>query len=264
MIKFEIIDSLPSTNARLREMRAFTQAPYCIMALEQTAGRGQRGNVWLSTKNENILCSILWAPTNLKAIDQFALSQAVCLAICNVLKRQCNVEALIKWPNDIYVGNKKLAGILIENSLKGSMVQNSIIGIGLNLNQAEFHPSLPNPVSVKQLTDIDHHPLLFLKGLLKELEILLPQIENIEARNILHKKYLHNLWRMDGLFYPFIDRTVGAEASRLSENPDGPEAPHAFEMTAVIEDVTPTGYLHLRDGDGILRVFAFKEVEFVL
>lgn len=264
MIDIIKLQSVPSTNSWIKENNTNLSAPCAVRAIEQTAGRGQRGNVWLSAPEKNLLFSLLWRPAELKAINQFALSQAVTIAVCRTLTQIFSIEAKIKWPNDIYVGDKKIAGILIEHSLKGSMIDYSIIGIGLNVNQTEFPGTLPNPTSTRIVTGKTEATDFVLTTLLKHLEAILPDAESAEGRSDIHKIFMSLLWRNDGKLHPFIDRTVGAEAARFSENPDGPGAPHAFPMMATIEAVAPTGHLHLRDADGILRVFAFKEVEFVI
>lgn len=264
MIEIQHFKTLGSTNTWIKENIDLLQAPVAVMTDEQTAGRGQRGNIWLSAKGENLLCSILFEPENLPAMSQFSLSEAVALSICNTLQTQFNIKADIKWPNDIYVDGKKIAGILIENSLKASKVAHTIIGIGLNLNQSTFPPELPNPTSAVLLSGKEANPEDVLGILLREMEAMLPLVSQESGRDSLHKAYTEKLWRNDGKLHPFIDRTVGAEASRFTENPAGPAAPHAYEMMARIEHIAPTGHLHLRDSEGTLRVFAFKEVEFKL
>lgn len=115
-----------------------------VRAERQTAGRGQRGHRWMSTA-ENLLLSYVWEG-RLAVAGQFALSQAAALSVCDVLAA---LDPRIKWTNDIYIGDRKVAGILIENDLKGGVVARSIIGIGLNVNQSDFDPDLPNPTSVR-------------------------------------------------------------------------------------------------------------------
>lgn len=113
----------------------------------QTEGRGQRGSRWESRPGENLMFSILFKPESLRAQDQFALSQVCSLGVAEYLEDK-GLAAKIKWPNDVYVGDRKICGMLIENVLSGGMVSVSIAGIGINLNQREFSPELPNPTSV--------------------------------------------------------------------------------------------------------------------
>jgi BirA family biotin operon repressor/biotin-[acetyl-CoA-carboxylase] ligase len=122
-----------------------------VSALEQTKGRGQRGNRWSSQPGENLTFSLVVKDFRIKANEQSAISQATALSLVDLLSRH-EIKARIKWPNDIYAGDEKICGILIENSLKGSEIDWSIIGIGLNVNQTAFPEDLPNPTSMKLCT----------------------------------------------------------------------------------------------------------------
>lgn len=148
--KKEIIwfESVDSTNDQAR--RIFEELPdhSVLAARQQTAGRGQRSNIWLTEGGKNLTFTIVLKNlTGLKAKDQFELSQLTALSVVDFLALN-NIEAWIKLPNDIYVGSQKICGILIENTLRGDSLCSSIIGIGLNVNQTVFDPSLPNPVSM--------------------------------------------------------------------------------------------------------------------
>jgi BirA family transcriptional regulator, biotin operon repressor / biotin---[acetyl-CoA-carboxylase] ligase len=143
-----------------------------VIAKQQLQGRGQRGASWESEPNKNLTLSILLQPTFLRTEDQFQLNKAVSLGVAEFISspliplspRRGGVRSgtllwgesgergdvvSIKWPNDIYIGNKKIAGILIENSVSGNKLQQSIIGIGININQEKFSAELPNPTSLK-------------------------------------------------------------------------------------------------------------------
>ena len=122
-----------------------------VVADYQTAGRGCGTNRWESERGKNLLFSVMLHPENVPANRQFQISRAISLAIVDALGEWVG-DLSIKWPNDIYWRNGKLAGILIENSLQGSMIRDSIIGVGLNVNQRAFHSDAPNPVSMYQLT----------------------------------------------------------------------------------------------------------------
>ena len=122
----------------------------------QTSGKGQGKNVWQSEDGKNLLFSIALDMSFLKAENQFLLTQIVSVTMIDVLKKYLPEESLfIKWPNDIYFNDKKIAGILIKNEIKGMMMGTSIIGIGLNVNQTSFDESLPNPISMKMITGND-------------------------------------------------------------------------------------------------------------
>ena len=116
-----------------------------ILADEQTAGKGQMGNTWESTHSYNLLCSIVWKPDNLSVSEQSKISWMVCLALHKLLLR-FGIDSTIKWPNDVYVGTQKIAGILIENQLEGKQISWVIAGIGLNVNQCQFES--PNATSI--------------------------------------------------------------------------------------------------------------------
>ncbi|MFT5645469.1 MAG: BirA family biotin operon repressor/biotin-[acetyl-CoA-carboxylase] ligase, partial [Aureispira sp.] len=116
----------------------------------QYAGRGQIGSKWESAVGENIILSVILYPKFLPIQTQFKLNQVVALAVYDLLKEYIfPVDQLsVKWPNDIYIKDKKIGGILIENKLKGSLLASAIVGVGLNINQTNFLPNLPNPTSL--------------------------------------------------------------------------------------------------------------------
>lgn len=123
-------------------------------ALEQTAGKGQRGKSWLTTPNLNIMFSTVIIPGLLPG-RQFWLSATVALACYDFYKKYAGDETRIKWPNDVYWRDRKAGGILIENVFRGADWLYAVVGIGINVNQVVFDPSLPNPVSLKQITGRD-------------------------------------------------------------------------------------------------------------
>ena len=211
----------------------------------QTAGRGQTGNGWESEKGKNLLCSILVESRKTKDKRLFDFNVAVSVAVRRVLGEGFT----IKWPNDIYYGDKKVAGILIENVIIGSEVKYSIAGIGLNVNQTEFCSDAPNPISLKQITGMDY-----------DLEELMEQVYT-EVQKALNEdvwgEYLAHLYRRDG-FWPFVEREV---STMPTMNADG-QAEGIF--MARIEDVLPTGEIVLRDQEGNERIYHFKQVRYVL
>ncbi|MBR5703916.1 MAG: biotin--[Bacteroidales bacterium] len=152
----EWLDCTDSTNSELRRRLDSLDNLSVIAARFQTAGRGQGDHIWVSPNAENLTFTVLFrfgeggiAP--LPALEAVRITHAATLALHSFLADE-GVQARIKWPNDIWVGDRKICGMLIENVLDGQNVGCSIIGIGLNLNQKEFDPSLPNPVSLYQLT----------------------------------------------------------------------------------------------------------------
>ena len=145
------LERVDSTNDEARRHISEIDNLSVLSALEQTKGRGQRGNRWSSQPGENLTFSLVVKDFRIKANEQSAISQATALSLVDLLSRH-EIKARIKWPNDIYAGDEKICGILIENSLKGSEIDWSIIGIGLNVNQTAFPEDLPNPTSMKLCT----------------------------------------------------------------------------------------------------------------
>ena len=145
------LDSTESTNRAAREAIPHLDNLSVIAAVEQAAGRGQGTHTWHSTPGMNLTFSILYKPSALPDKDMIAITCATTLGIRDYLCSH-GIEARIKWPNDIWVGNKKICGILIENILDGGNISASIIGIGFNLNETDWPQELPNPVSLSNLT----------------------------------------------------------------------------------------------------------------
>ena len=145
------LERVDSTNDEARRHISEIDNLSVVSALEQTKGRGQHGNTWLSMPGENLTFSLIVKDFRIKANEQSAISQATALSLTKILGRY-GIEARIKWPNDIYAGDNKICGILIENSLKGMEIDWSIIGIGLNVNQTSFPEDLPNPTSMRLCT----------------------------------------------------------------------------------------------------------------
>ena len=144
------LESISSTNLYLKELSQKLDIKHgtIVCSKIQTSGRGQGDNTWFSEKEGGLTFSLLMKPDiSLDLI--FVLNKLIAISICNFLY-SFNIHAKIKWPNDIYVGHKKIAGILIENSFNNKVYQ-SIVGIGLNVNQVVFPTSLPNPISMKMI-----------------------------------------------------------------------------------------------------------------
>lgn len=238
-----------STNSYLVRNAGELESPVMVTAGCQTAGRGQRGNSWESDTDANLLCSVMWCPENFPAISQFSISEAVALSIVAALHDTAGIEAKVKWPNDIYVGDKKIAGILIENALARKSLVRTVIGAGINLNQKEFRSDAPNPVSVYNLTgrpvDIEEFRLSFVAHLKSGFELSLEE----SGRHRLHEEFMRQLWRGGDEAAPYRDVASGES------------------FMAVIDHIEPTGHLVLRETvptTGRLRRYAFKEVEAVI
>ena len=145
------VAKIDSTNSALCNMLQEQKLPdgFTLYTYHQTQGRGQRGNQWESEPNKNLLLSTLIKPKELPIEHNFLLSEVVALAVKKTLDQHC-CDISIKWPNDIYWKDKKIAGILIENTWMGRFVNTCIAGIGININQTNFLSDAPNPISLKQ------------------------------------------------------------------------------------------------------------------
>ena len=133
------VDETESTNAYMKKLvrEERPEEGSLVIADFQTGGRGQMGNSWFSSKGDNLLFSLVIYPKTVRANEQFIISRIASLAIKNTLDQFVD-DIRIKWPNDIYWNDKKIAGILIENDLQGNTIDNSVIGIGINVNQEMF------------------------------------------------------------------------------------------------------------------------------
>ena len=171
-MKITHFKTLESTNAYLQNLlnEGVDIVDNIIVADFQTSGKGQGKNIWQSEDGKNLLFSVALDMSFLKAENQFLLTQIVSVTMINVLKKYLPEESLfIKWPNDIYFNDKKIAGILIKNEIKGMMMGTSIIGIGLNVNQTSFDENLPNPISMKMITGNDFDLKLILNDICQQL-----------------------------------------------------------------------------------------------
>ena len=172
------IDSTESTNAlAMRAASEGTAIPGTAwFAHEQTAGKGQRGRVWYSEPGKNLAMSILLEAPWTDPSSAFPLSAATALACMDALDEMRLDAACIKWPNDIYLGDRKLGGILIENLVRGTRWTYAVLGIGINVNQTHFDPSLPNPVSILQATAKEMPPVSLAKSICAKLEARLESL----------------------------------------------------------------------------------------
>lgn len=189
-------DTLESTNnycklLDLTQVEEFT----VICARNQTAGIGQQGNVWVSEPYKNLTFSLILKPTFLPASDQYQLTIAISVAVAETVSQLLpNHRTYIKWPNDIYVGDRKICGTLTINQLTGNEISSAICGIGLNVNQTVFPQWVPNPTSLKLLTCKDYDIEELLSLLTCNIEKCYLELHH-DARN-LHAKYMERLYRL--------------------------------------------------------------------
>lgn len=238
-----MLDEVESTNAHLKQLlgEQYLDEGSVVVADFQTQGRGQLGNSWFSSKGDNLLFSLLIRPDNLPANQQFIISRIASLAIKNTLD-QFTDDIRIKWPNDIYWQEKKIAGMLIESNLQGGTIESCIVGVGLNLNQQVFPAELPNPVSLRQITGTVYDKTYVFGSLLEEFFRLYRSFQRGETQNI-EDEYMRDLYRVND-YYWYEDKNGRFQAK--------------------IDNVQPSGHLVLRTLDNNEeRIYAFKEVAFL-
>lgn len=238
-MNIKYIEKTTSTNDLIREQNHNLSL---IWVDEQTKGRGQRGNSWESEVEKNLTFSVMTHPIFLAAENQFIISKAVSLAIVDTLLVY-GINAKIKWPNDIYVNNKKICGILIECDVSGNgMLQRTVIGVGININQKIFKSEAPNPTSMVLEKSCEFSREEILEVFSRNFENLYMMIpENLITP--IHNRYFDSLYRNDNNYYTFKDK-------------DG-----LFE--AKICSITRYGALVLRDKQSVEREYQFKEVEWI-
>lgn len=248
--KYKVItvDSTESTNTYAQALPEATDTtPVVVITDNQTAGRGQRGNTWESEPGKNLTFSLVMYPRYIAPARQFELSMLVSLGIMNALRTMVdNPERLkVKWPNDIYFGDCKIAGILIENSLTATAIDRTVIGIGLNVNQTSFQSDAPNPISLIHTTGVAFDRDAVLDKVVTCIVDMVDDYEYNDEPDELSYMYNMALWRRDDKAHQWA-------------LPDGT----VFE--AAIERVGLDGTLSLRHSDGILVSYRFKEVTPVL
>ena len=234
------LDITASTNDDARDEKY--REGDVVWADFQTAGRGQRGHLWHSRKGENLTFSVVLEPSFVHIAEQFSVSEVVALSLVDMLS-EYGIEAKIKWTNDIYVGDKKLVGILIEHTLSSATLRRTIVGVGINVNQREFDPSIPNPVSMAQLLDRELDAEGVLQCFLKYLQCNYEMLRN-GAKEELHDRYNALLYRKNE-YYTYA-------------------LPSGEKFRAKILGTAPSGALRLEDAEGNTKDYLFKEVEFII
>jgi len=235
------IETVTSTNDYIKELahKEILEEGTVVVTVNQTKGKGQRGNVWESEAGKNITCSILLYPSFLPIQRYFLLSEAVSLGVKETLDAYTN-GITVKWPNDIYHLENKIAGILIESELTGNKYNLSVAGIGLNINQEHFL-NAPNPVSLKQITGREWDTEAILKELILNILYRYKRLKEGDTENLIRMYYnalyrktgFHRYEDSEGIFYACIDR------------------------------VSDDGLLHLVTEKNEERSYAFKNVRFL-
>lgn len=246
-IKWHRSDSIGSTNTYLRELGGGDPAyDYEVAVADfQTAGRGQKGNTWESEQGKNLLFSILAHPKNIKVREQFYISEAIALAVSDsvmaALGPQFAREVSVKWSNDVYWKEFKMAGILIENTLQGDRILDTVVGVGLDVNQEVFLSDAPNPISLKNITGRDYDRDALLSDIVERFKGYMEL--QADKRSDVDKLYRNRLFRREG-YHRFRDAQG--------------------EFEACIEGIRPDGCLMLQTTGGGHRVYEFKQVQFIL
>ncbi len=260
------LDRTDSTNnylKRLLQDQGSESLPdlMTVYTFYQTAGRGQAGNSWESEEGKNLLFTTLLKPRGVKPTEQFRITEVVALAVYETVRAlipesmpELSEAVAVKWPNDIYVFDKKLSGILIENILEGSEIVSSIIGVGLNLNQEVFLSPAPNPVSLSQLTGLTYDLHATMQLFLSSLSSLLPLLDKPQE---LHERYMSRLYRRQGM-YEYMEREVSVVPTAVARSGEGES------FMASVVDVDEFGRLVLLTSDHEERTYHFKQLRFVI
>ena len=199
----------------------------------------------LAATLQNLTFSHLLKRPPVKARDQFYLSEAAALAVVEALTAEAGDGFSVKWPNDVYWHDKKACGMLIENSLDGSDIATSIVGIGINVNQERFLSDAPNPVSLINITGHEHDLMALLGRVCSRIERFVDSLSDEDARKSLHQQYMAALYRNDGQMHPYED----AEGNRFM---------------ASVASIAPDGTLTLRHDDGTTHDYLFKQVKHII
>jgi BirA family transcriptional regulator, biotin operon repressor / biotin---[acetyl-CoA-carboxylase] ligase len=237
ILKLDAVDSTNTYASTLLKSQKPTEG-LIIQAFHQTSGRGQMGTNWHSPSGESLTFSVILTPTFLKADQQFYLNMAVSLGVFEYLTTKGIADGLIKWPNDIIVQRKKLAGILIENSLLGNSIQHSIVGIGLNVNS-------PQDSLLKFATSLYAET-----GRLYNIDAELNEIAHH-----LDKFYTFlRLGKFELLKEEYMKQLLGHHRPIVIKKGDA-------EMEVVVTDIQESGRIVLEETNGNWWVAGFKEFE---
>ena len=242
-------DSIDSTNSEARRQLPVNAKMSVYAAKFQTAGRGQRGNKWSSAAGQNLTFSVLLNFTHpqmpvLAVRNQFLLTIASALSVSDLLQK-LNIRNSIKWPNDIYIGRRKVCGMLIENIVGNAGLEHSIIGIGLNLNQTEFPPELVNPTSVLVSSGLRTVPEEVLDDFLHIFSEYIQYLSDIEGINKIRNKYVSRLFGLG----------VSREYHDCLRNVD---------FTGRIKGISEEGLLLMEMPDKTVSNYSFKEVSYII
>ena len=238
-------DSLPSTNLFAQDLLSKSKPleGTMISTAFQTAGRGQIGSKWESAAGQNVTLSLILYPLFLHPQKQFLLNQAIALAIRDTLQAYLSDQVFIKWPNDIYVNDLKICGVLIQNTLQTTTIQNSVIGIGININQQLFGESATKATSLALQTNKEYDLVPIVEALCQNIEFRYLELKSSAAENIANI-YLEHLYRRHE--WHLFRRTETGE-----------------QFSAKITNVSTNGLLEIEHINGVIEFFEIKQVAFL-
>lgn len=241
-IELQTVDSTNLYAAGLLKKKKVAEGTI-IFTHAQTAGQGQGKNKWESESGKNATFSLIFHPVFLPPGQQFMLNKAITLGIIDYLSGLSIEEKLsVKWPNDIYVGNRKSGGILIQNTVCGPVYETCIAGIGVNINQEQFNPALPNPVSIKQLTGITYPVRDTVDSIVAHIDKRYLQLKEGLAE-LLDREYGKQLLGFEAWRNFFVEKKL---------------------MKGLIRGVDESGLLVVEMENGTVRHFNHGEVNFIL
>ncbi len=238
-------NSIPSTNVYALSMISKNKAEdgMVVITNDQTAGKGQEKNYWESKPGENLTFSIIVKPKGLQPSKQFMLNKITSLAVYDFVNSEISTGLTsIKWPNDVYVGNKKIAGILISNIILGNEISWAVVGTGININQVKFERDAPNPVSLKLINSLTYNLENCLERVLHFFDLRLKQLLEFDFKSI-DSDYLNKLYRK------------GISTDFIYEN---------RKLNATITGIGEFGHLILQSEDGETIMCDQREIKMIL
>lgn len=233
------LDTIDSTNNYAMQLIRDNKARngMAVLSAHQTEGKGQRGKKWQDASGENLSCSLIIEPNVYGLLHHFQLIALTASAIRKVVEATLCIPIHIKWPNDIYVGDQKIGGILIESITRGKEWKFAVIGFGINVNQRLFDEALPNPVSLKQLTGKNY-----------DIKRLAEDCLNILIKDLMQKTFAETLAVYRKHLYK-LNQTVSLQTPSCM-------------LTDTLKGITEDGLLII--GESALQVFEPGEVQWIL
>lgn len=242
--RFVYLKSTLSTNEYRANVSSINNPNhnYCVYTYNQTEGRGQIGRKWFTGQGDNLACSFYYQINKLNVKDQFNINIAVCLALYDVLEHYLPSQSIkIKWPNDMYIGNNKVSGILIQNQIKGHQISSTTIGIGINVNSKDFPKELPNPIS------INHY---------------VKNKNGINKLELLHQLSIRLSYRLNQIVIRNMRSDYTSKLYRINEKHNYTKQ-NGETFSGVITGISDNGKLQM-DTDNGIQEFSFREMSYII